>query len=182
MAIGPSPRVPDPLARGATTSRTSATLAKALATWISRRASPIARRRVDVVFVGSCTNGRIADMRAVARLLDGRKVASRVRMLVVPGSQAGEEAGGGRGARPDHARRGRGVARARVLDVHRDERRQPQRPGEYAVSTSNRNFEGRQGKGRPDVPRVAAHRCGFGGHGQSHRSAHAVVQHVERTK
>lgn len=101
---------------------------------------------VDVVFVGSCTNGRLSDLREVAQVLRDRRVAESVRMLVVPGSE--------------NVRR---AAEAEGLDrVFRDagaEWRQPGcsmciamngdigRPGQLVVSTSNRNFEGRQGKG-----------------------------------
>lgn len=105
---------------------------------------------VDVVFIGSCTNGRIADLRAAAEILRGRHVKSGVRALVVPGSEA--------------VRR---EAEAEGLDqVFRDagaEWRLPGcsmciamngdivAPGQLAVSTSNRNFEGRQGKGARTV-------------------------------
>lgn len=101
---------------------------------------------VDVVFIGSCTNGRITDLRQAASVLRGRKVAAGVRVLVVPGSH--------------EVRR---LAEAEGLDFVFEsagaEWRQPGcsmciamngdqvAPGQYAVSTSNRNFEGRQGKG-----------------------------------
>ena len=82
---------------------------------------------VDVVFVGSCTNGRLRDMREVAQVLRGRKVADGVRMLVVPGSEIVKREAG---CSMCIAMNGDLVA-----------------PGQLAVSTSNRNFEGRQGPG-----------------------------------
>ncbi|PKM08940.1 MAG: 3-isopropylmalate dehydratase large subunit [Gammaproteobacteria bacterium HGW-Gammaproteobacteria-4] len=105
---------------------------------------------VDVVFIGSCTNGRLSDLRAMAQLLQGRKVHARVRMLVVPGSDAVKRAAEAEGI--DHIVRNAG-----------GEWREPGcsmciamngdfvGPGQLAVSTSNRNFEGRQGKGARTV-------------------------------
>ena len=101
---------------------------------------------VDVVFVGSCTNGRLPDLRAAAEVLRGRKVSPGVRMLVVPGSEA---------VRRDAEAEGLD----RVFIEAGAEWRLPGcsmciamngdfvAPGQLAVSTSNRNFEGRQGKG-----------------------------------
>lgn len=101
---------------------------------------------VDVVFVGSCTNGRLSDMRAVARVLRGRKVASHVRMLVVPGSEQVKreaEAEGidavVRNAGAEWREPGCSMCIAMNGDLVA--------PGQLAVSTSNRNFEGRQGPG-----------------------------------
>ncbi len=103
-------------------------------------------RKVDVVFVGSCTNSRISDLRAAAAVLDGRRVASGVRMLVVPGSQNIK-----RQAEEEHLDevfraagaewREAGCSMCLAMNEDRLE------PGQYAVSTSNRNFEGRQGAG-----------------------------------
>lgn len=118
----------------------------------------IAGTKVDVVFIGSCTNARISDLRAAAHVLAGKKIASHVRMLVVPGSeqvkrQAQEEgldaiflAAGAQWREP-----GCSMCIAMNGDIVA--------PGELAVSTSNRNFEGRQGKGARTVlasPHVAA--------------------------
>jgi 3-isopropylmalate/(R)-2-methylmalate dehydratase large subunit len=135
----PSPdELGDPVAR--------AQLQSALRYMALEPGRPLIGRAIDVVFVGSCTNGRISDLRQAARIFDGRKVAPGVRALVVPGSQA--------------VRR---QAEAEGLDrIFREagaEWRQPGcsmciamngdalEPGQYAVSTSNRNFEGRQGPG-----------------------------------
>ncbi|HEY2511310.1 MAG TPA: 3-isopropylmalate dehydratase large subunit [Polyangiaceae bacterium] len=107
---------------------------------------PILGQRIDAVFVGSCTNGRISDLRAVARVLEGRTVAKGVRMLVVPGSarvkRQAEEEGLDRIVR-DAGAEWREAGCSMCIAMNGDQLK----PGEYAVSTSNRNFEGRQGKG-----------------------------------
>src|SRR5689334_5656005 len=102
--------------------------------------------KIDVVFVGSCTNSRISDLRAAASVMKGRKVNPKVRMLVVPGSmqvKAQAEAEGldkiFREAGADFREAGCSMC----LAMNGDQLE----PGEYSVSTSNRNFEGRQGKG-----------------------------------
>ncbi len=101
---------------------------------------------VDVVFVGSCTNGRLSDLRAAADVLRGRKVKSGVRMLVVPGSEAVKRQAEAEGldrvfldAGAEWRLPGCSMCIAMNGDVVA--------PGQLAVSTSNRNFEGRQGKG-----------------------------------
>jgi 3-isopropylmalate/(R)-2-methylmalate dehydratase large subunit len=107
-------------------------------------------RAVDVVFVGSCTNARLGDLREVARILRGRRVHSRVRMLVVPGSElvkrAAEDEGIDcivRAAGAEWREPGCSMCIAMNGDLVA--------PGQLAVSTSNRNFEGRQGKGARTV-------------------------------
>ena len=108
--------------------------------------TPMRDVEVDTVFVGSCTNGRIEDLRAAAEVIKGRKVADHTRLLVVPGSvrvrlQAEEEgldvvfkeAGG----------EWRGAGCSMCLGMNPDQLQ----PEERSASTSNRNFEGRQGKG-----------------------------------
>jgi 3-isopropylmalate/(R)-2-methylmalate dehydratase large subunit len=101
---------------------------------------------VDVVFVGSCTNGRIEDLRAVAEVLRGRKVASGVRMLVVPGSMAVKAAAEDEGLDEVFRTAGaewRDAGCSMCLAMNPD----VLQPGQRAASTSNRNFEGRQGPG-----------------------------------
>jgi 3-isopropylmalate/(R)-2-methylmalate dehydratase large subunit len=103
-------------------------------------------KRVDVVFVGSCTNSRISDLREAARLINGRKVADSVRMLVVPGSQqvkARAEAEGLHEVFKAAGAEWREAGCSMCIAMNGDQLQ----PGQYAVSTSNRNFEGRQGKG-----------------------------------
>jgi 3-isopropylmalate/(R)-2-methylmalate dehydratase large subunit len=107
---------------------------------------PLLGRPIDVVFVGSCTNGRISDLRQVARILAGRKVAETVKMLIVPGSQAVKRQAEDEGLAEIFHRAGaewRESGCSLCLAMNDD--RVPS--GHYAVSTSNRNFEGRQGAG-----------------------------------
>ena len=108
--------------------------------------SPLEGLPVDVVFVGSCTNGRIEDLRLAAGILDGRSVALGVRMLVVPGSQAVRRQAEEEGLDEIFLAAGaewRDAGCSLCLAMNGDRLE----PGETAVSTSNRNFEGRQGPG-----------------------------------
>jgi 3-isopropylmalate/(R)-2-methylmalate dehydratase large subunit len=103
-------------------------------------------RPVNVVFIGSCTNGRLGDLRAAAQLLRGRKIADNVRMLVVPGSQqvkAAAEAEGLDRIFIDAGADWRESGCSMCIGMNGDTVAR----GEYSVSTSNRNFEGRQGAG-----------------------------------
>jgi 3-isopropylmalate/(R)-2-methylmalate dehydratase large subunit len=110
----------------------------------------VAGRAVDVVFIGSCTNSRLSDLRAAAEVLRGHRVHPRVRMLVVPGSEQVKRDAEAEGI-------------DRIVRAAGAEWREPGcsmciamngdlvGPGQLAVSTSNRNFEGRQGKGSRTV-------------------------------
>jgi len=103
-------------------------------------------KAVDVVFVGSCTNSRISDLREAARLIKDRKVASNVRMMVVPGSQQVKKQAEAEGLHEIFKAAGaewREAGCSMCIAMNGDQLQ----PGQYAVSTSNRNFEGRQGKG-----------------------------------
>ncbi len=105
---------------------------------------PLLGHPVDVVFVGSCTNSRLTDLRDAAAILDGRRVAERVRMLVVPGSQKVKREAEAEGLDAIFRRAGaewREPGCSMCLAMNGDQLK----PGELAVSTSNRNFEGRQG-------------------------------------
>jgi 3-isopropylmalate/(R)-2-methylmalate dehydratase large subunit len=107
---------------------------------------PLLGHKVDVVFVGSCTNSRISDLRAAASIMKGRKVASGVRTLVVPGShdiKKQAEAEGLDRVFTDAGAEWREPGCSMCIAMNGDQLS----PGQYAVSTSNRNFEGRQGKG-----------------------------------
>ena len=108
--------------------------------------TPMRDVKVDVVFVGSCTNGRIEDMRAVADVLKDRKVADGVQMLIVPGSAKvraqAEEEGLGR-IFEEAGAEWRMPGCSMCLGMNPDQLT----PGQRCASTSNRNFEGRQGKG-----------------------------------
>jgi 3-isopropylmalate/(R)-2-methylmalate dehydratase large subunit len=101
---------------------------------------------VDTVFIGSCTNGRIEDLRAAAAVLAGRRVAPRVTMLVVPGSAQVREQAMAEGLDQvflDAGAQWRGAGCSMCLGMNPDK----VGPGQRSASTSNRNFEGRQGKG-----------------------------------
>jgi 3-isopropylmalate/(R)-2-methylmalate dehydratase large subunit len=101
---------------------------------------------VDVVFVGSCTNGRLEDLRAAAEVLRGHKVAEGVRVLVVPGSAAVREAAEIEGLDKvftDAGAEWRFAGCSMCLGMNPD----TLQPGQRCASTSNRNFEGRQGRG-----------------------------------
>jgi len=119
---------------------------------------PMTGMAVDIVFLGSCTNSRISDLRAAADLLRGRKIASSVRMLVVPGSVAVQREAEHEGL--DQVFRAAGAewrepGCSMCIGMNGD----IARPGQLVVSTSNRNFEGRQGPGARTVlasPLVAA--------------------------
>jgi 3-isopropylmalate/(R)-2-methylmalate dehydratase large subunit len=107
---------------------------------------PLLGKPVQVVFVGSCTNARLSDLEQAARVLRGRKVASGVRMLVVPGSQQVKREAEARGLAQvftDAGAEWRESGCSMCIGMNGDVVAQ----GQYAVSTSNRNFEGRQGSG-----------------------------------
>ena len=102
--------------------------------------------RVDTVFLGSCTNSRIEDLRAAAEIIKGRTKADGVRMMVVPGSarvRLQAEAEGLDKVFKDFGAEWRFAGCSMCLGMNPDQLA----PGERAASTSNRNFEGRQGKG-----------------------------------
>lgn len=101
---------------------------------------------VDVVFIGSCTNSRISDLRLAAALLKGRRVAENTRVMVVPGSQDVKKQAENEGLDKVFKEAGaewREAGCSLCISMNGD----TLLPGQYAVSTSNRNFEGRQGKG-----------------------------------
>ena len=105
---------------------------------------------VDVVFVGSCTNGRLSDIEAAARILEGRQVADGVRMLVVPGSEQVKADAESRGLHRIIQAAGaewREAGCSMCIGMNGD----IAQPGQLSVSTSNRNFEGRQGVGARTV-------------------------------
>ena len=107
---------------------------------------PLLGHPIDVVFLGSCTNSRLSDLREAAALLQGRKVADQVRMLVVPGSENVRRQAEAEGLDLVFKEAGaewRFAGCSMCIAMNGDQLQ----PGQYAVSTSNRNFEGRQGKG-----------------------------------
>ncbi len=139
-----SEAVPDPELMTSDEQRHAAE--KALAYMDLRPGTPMREIPVGAVFVGSCTNGRIEDLRAVAEVLRGRTVADGVRMLVVPGSmkvRAQAEAEGLGEIFTAAGAEWRQAGCSMCLGMNPDQLS----PGERCASTSNRNFEGRQGKG-----------------------------------
>ncbi|MDH5824734.1 3-isopropylmalate dehydratase large subunit [Luteimonas sp. RD2P54] len=107
---------------------------------------PLQGTPVDVVFVGSCTNGRLRDLREVAQVLRGRRIAPRVRMLVVPGSEQVKREAEAEGI-PEIVRAAGAEWREPGCSMCIAMNGDLVAPGQLAVSTSNRNFEGRQGPG-----------------------------------
>jgi len=124
----------------------------------SEAGKPMQGMPVDVVFVGSCTNSRLSDLREAAHVLRGRRVADGVRMLVVPGSEAVRRDAENEGLHHVFTAAGaewRVPGCSMCIAMNGD----LAQPGQLVVSTSNRNFEGRQGKGARTVlasPAIAA--------------------------
>jgi 3-isopropylmalate/(R)-2-methylmalate dehydratase large subunit len=136
--------VPDPQQRPEGGDRDS--FVKALRYMGLTPGQPMLGTPVDVVFLGSCTNSRISDLRAAAHLLRGRHIAPSVRMLVVPGSQQVKREAEAEGLDRVFLQAGaewREAGCSMCIAMNGDQLR----PGQLAVSTSNRNFEGRQGTG-----------------------------------
>jgi len=136
--------VPDPSAVADTTERS--TLEKALMYMNLKPGMPLLGKPVDVVFIGSCTNSRMSDLRDAARVFLGRKVNPAVRTLVVPGSQLIKRQAEAEGLDTIFKNAGaewRESGCSMCIAMNGDQIE----AGQYAVSTSNRNFEGRQGKG-----------------------------------
>jgi 3-isopropylmalate/(R)-2-methylmalate dehydratase large subunit len=137
MGIPITGKIPEPA---------NATAAKALAYMGLVAKQPLLGQKIDVVFIGSCTNSRLSDLRAAAGIFKGRKVADGVRVLVVPGSQQVKQAAEAEGLDRIFREAGadwREAGCSMCIAMNGDQLS----PGQYAVSTSNRNFEGRQGAG-----------------------------------
>jgi 3-isopropylmalate/(R)-2-methylmalate dehydratase large subunit len=101
---------------------------------------------VDIVFIGSCTNGRIEDLRAAAGIVQGKRVAGNVQAIVVPGSKAVKAQAEAEGLNRIFSEAGfewRGAGCSMCLAMNDDKAG----AGKYVASTSNRNFQGRQGPG-----------------------------------
>jgi 3-isopropylmalate/(R)-2-methylmalate dehydratase large subunit len=144
MGMPITDRIPDPTDIADRNQR--AALEKALKYMALQPGQPVLGHQVNVVFIGSCTNSRISDLRLAAGLLKGRRVAPGVRMLVVPGSQEVKKQAEAEGLDDIFKQAGaewREAGCSMCIAMNGDQLE----PGEYAVSTSNRNFEGRQGKG-----------------------------------
>lgn len=123
-----------------------ATLDKALNYMGLQAGKPLLGHPVDVVFLGSCTNSRLSDLRLAASVIKGQRVAEGVRMMVVPGSQQVKKQAEAEGLDQVFREAGaewREAGCSMCIAMNGDQLD----PGQYAISTSNRNFEGRQGKG-----------------------------------
>jgi 3-isopropylmalate/(R)-2-methylmalate dehydratase large subunit len=144
MGLPISATVPDPASTEDGTGRRA--LEAALAYMDLQPGQPILGQKVDVVFIGSCTNGRISDLRLAAAALKGRRIADGVRLMVVPGSDEVKREAEREGPHEIFRAAGadwREAGCSMCIAMNGDQLS----PGQYAVSTSNRNFEGRQGKG-----------------------------------
>jgi 3-isopropylmalate/(R)-2-methylmalate dehydratase large subunit len=144
MGIPITSPVPDPASISDPIERES--LAKALRYMDLQPGEQLLGRSVNVVFIGSCTNSRISDLRAAASVLKGRKVSPNTRVMVVPGSQEIKRQAEAEGLDRIFKEAGadwREAGCSMCIAMNGDQLQ----PGEYSVSTSNRNFEGRQGKG-----------------------------------
>ena len=144
MGISIGAAVPDPSDISDPLERDS--LAKALRYMDLPAGKPLLGHKVDVVFIGSCTNSRISDLRNAASVMKGRKVHPGVRVMVVPGSQLIKQQAQAEGLDKifrDAGADWREAGCSMCIAMNGDQLD----PGQYSVSTSNRNFEGRQGKG-----------------------------------
>ncbi|MCC6190101.1 MAG: 3-isopropylmalate dehydratase large subunit [Anaerolineales bacterium] len=144
MGMPITSQVPDPGALSDPTQK--AALDKALRYMALQPGHLLLGHPVDVVFIGSCTNSRISDLRLAAQLLRGRRVAPNLRVMVVPGSQEVKRQAEAEGLADVFRAAGaewREAGCSMCIAMNGDQLL----PGQYAVSTSNRNFEGRQGKG-----------------------------------
>lgn len=144
MGIPITAPIPDPAAMSDLTQRL--TLQRSLEYMGLEPGRPLLGHPVDVVFIGSCTNSRISDLRLAAGLMDGRTIKDGVRVMVVPGSQDVKRQAEAEGLDKIFKAAGaewREAGCSMCIAMNGDQLA----PGQYAVSTSNRNFEGRQGKG-----------------------------------
>jgi 3-isopropylmalate/(R)-2-methylmalate dehydratase large subunit len=146
ITYGTNPGMVIPITASIPTRSNDAVFAKSLAYMGLEAGAPIKDQPVNVVFVGSCTNGRISDLRSAAQVLRGRKIAQGVQMLVIPGSQQVKKEAEAEGLHRvfiDAGAEWRESGCSMCLGMNGD--LVPK--GQYSVSTSNRNFEGRQGVG-----------------------------------
>lgn len=144
MGMHITDRVPDPANIGDLSQRNA--LSKALNYMGLNAGETLLGKPIDVVFIGSCTNSRMSDLRQAADLIKGRKVSNKVRVMVVPGSAPIKKQAEREGLHEIFLAAGaewREPGCSMCIAMNGDELS----AGQYAVSTSNRNFEGRQGKG-----------------------------------
>jgi 3-isopropylmalate/(R)-2-methylmalate dehydratase large subunit len=141
QSVGISQRLPS---AGEVAAEDRGSVAEALEFMSFKGGMPIAGTKIDVAFIGSCTNGRISDLREAARIVKGRRVAATVKALVVPGSQAVRKAAEAEGLDRIFTAAGfewRGAGCSMCLAMNPDQLQGRQ----ICASSSNRNFKGRQG-------------------------------------
>lgn len=146
VTFGTNPGMVVPISKSIPNDATNASFIKAINYMQVKADQPMLGTKVDIVFVGSCTNSRMTDLRLVAKMLDGKKVANSVRMLIVPGSQSIKNQAEEEGLDKIFVAAGaewREAGCSMCLGMNSDKLGK----GELCVSTSNRNFEGRQGPG-----------------------------------
>lgn len=140
-------KVPDPAVYSTEEQASQkAALEKALGYMGLQAGQDLLGKKVDVVFIGSCTNSRISDLRLAAGIIKGHKVDKNTRVMVVPGSQDVKKQAEAEGLHEVFLEAGaewREAGCSMCIAMNGDQLQ----PGQYAISTSNRNFEGRQGKG-----------------------------------
>jgi len=144
MGMGITQTIPDPTKITDHTER--GTLEKSLKYMGLHPGEQLLGHKLDVVFIGSCTNSRISDLRLAANVMRGNKIAPGVRVMVVPGSQQVKKQAEAEGLHEVFREAGadwREAGCSMCIAMNGDQLS----PGEYGISTSNRNFEGRQGKG-----------------------------------
>jgi 3-isopropylmalate/(R)-2-methylmalate dehydratase large subunit len=158
VTFGTNPGMVVPITQHVPADNGEASFRKAIDYMQLEAGAPMLGTKVDVVFVGSCTNSRMTDLRSVAGILAGKQVANSVRMLIVPGSQAVKDQAEEEGLDKIFTAAGaewREAGCSMCLGMNSDKLGK----GELCVSTSNRNFEGRQGPGGRTVlasPETAA--------------------------
>jgi 3-isopropylmalate/(R)-2-methylmalate dehydratase large subunit len=158
VTFGTNPGMVVPISKPVPSDTGDASFRKALKYMQVQADQPMLGTKVDVVFVGSCTNSRMTDLRSVAKMLNGHKVADGVRMLIVPGSQSVKDQAEAEGLDEIFTAAGaewREAGCSMCLGMNSDKLKK----GQLCVSTSNRNFEGRQGPGGRTVlasPETAA--------------------------
>jgi 3-isopropylmalate/(R)-2-methylmalate dehydratase large subunit len=146
ITYGTHPGMVVPVSGSIPKSQGDAVYDKALAYMGLEAGAPIKDQAINVVFIGSCTNGRLSDLRSAAGLLRGHKIAKGVQMLVVPGSQQVKKEAEAEGLHRifiDAGAQWRESGCSMCIGMNGD----TVAKGQYSVSTSNRNFEGRQGVG-----------------------------------
>ena len=146
ITYGTHPGMVMPISGAIPTRRDDPVFDKALRYMGLTAGAPIRNQPINVVFIGSCTNGRLSDLRSAAHILRGQKVARGVQLLVVPGSQQVKKAAEAEGLDRifmDAGGEWRESGCSMCIGMNGDN----VGAGQYSVSTSNRNFEGRQGQG-----------------------------------